>query len=297
LEKRDQRVIDRLRKLVQEPLVHFIVLALLIFVVYRLLNPVGEARPDKIEISQARIEQLAGLFAKTWQRSPTPEELKGLIDDFVKEEISYREAVALGLDKDDTVIRRRMRQKLEFLTSSEADPPPSEGELTAFLNQHPDKYATETLVKFSQVYFDPARRGSSLDANVAAALELLRSDSTTDATTMGDATMLPHAVDLSRTSVIARDFGSDFAAAISKIDIGHWTGPIRSSFGTHIVLVSERKVGGPVTLEAARMAVTRDLLEERRISREAARYAELLKKYTVVIEAPARGTQDQSKGR
>jgi hypothetical protein len=206
--------------------------------------------------------------------------------------------VALGLDKDDTVIRRRMRQKLEFLTTTETDPPPSEGELTAVLNQNPDKYATETLVKFSQVYFDPARRGSSLDANVAAALELLRSDAAADATTMGDATMLPHAVDLSRTSVIARDFGSDFAAAISKTDIGHWTGPVRSSFGTHIVLVSERKPGGPASLEAARTAVTRDLMEERRKTREAARYSELLRKYTVVIEAPALGVvQDQSNQR
>ena len=101
--------------------------------------------PGRIVITQAKIEQIAGLFARTWQRPPTPAELKGLIDDYVKDEVYYREALKLGLEADDTVIRRRLRQKMEFLSDAASETlRASEAELAEYLNAHADKFAVES---------------------------------------------------------------------------------------------------------------------------------------------------------
>ena len=110
-----------LKRLLKEPLFHFFLLALLIFAAYGVVGPTGAGKPDSIVVTAPKIEQMAVIFAKTWQRPPTAQELKGLIDDYVKDEIYTREALALGLDKDDTVIRRRLRQKMEFMNDTNVD--------------------------------------------------------------------------------------------------------------------------------------------------------------------------------
>ena len=110
-----------LKRILREPLVHFLALALLIFAAHGLLRTGADA-PEKIVVSASKIEQMAKVFTKTWQRSPTADELKGMIDDYVKEEVLVRQALELGLDRDDTVVRRRLRQKIEFLNAADAAP-------------------------------------------------------------------------------------------------------------------------------------------------------------------------------
>ncbi|MEQ1715287.1 MAG: peptidylprolyl isomerase [Hyphomicrobium sp.] len=271
----------------REPMVHFFAFALLIFMAFRVFNPDVQDQTDRIVVSEEKIEQLAGLFTKTWKRPPTAPELKGLIDDFVKEEISYREALALGLDKDDTVIRRRMRQKLEFFVGADADPVPADAELLTYLEAHAKRYAAEPLVAFSQVYFDPQKRPSTIDADIDAALARLRAGTSLSTPELGDVTMLPQAVPLSTASTIAREFGADFADAVVKADTGKWLSPIKSSFGLHLVLVNERREGQRATLDQVKAAVVRDLSEDKRKEREARRFAELLRKYDVIIANPA----------
>ena len=123
-----------LRRLLKEPLVRFLALALVVFAVYGVINTSEVEKPDRIVITGPKIEQIAGLFAKAWQRPPTVAELKDLIDDYVKEEILVREALALGLDKDDTVIRRRLRLKMEFLSDAESEAlSPTDAELEVYL--------------------------------------------------------------------------------------------------------------------------------------------------------------------
>ena len=149
-----------MKKVLREPLVHFLALALAIFIVYGALNRSDRVTPDRIVVTQARIEQIATLFARTWQRPPSPSELKGLIDDYVKDEVYYREALKLGLEADDTVIRRRLRQKMEFLSDAASETlNPTEAELAEYLNAHADKFAVEHAVAFRQIYFNPERRG------------------------------------------------------------------------------------------------------------------------------------------
>jgi hypothetical protein len=265
-----------LRALLKEPLVHFLVLGLIIFVVYHALNRSNEQEPDKIVVTQARMEQLAGLFAKTWQRPPTATELKGLIDDYVKEEILYREALALGLDNDDTVIRRRLRQTDE--------------ELETYLESNMSKFELDSQIAFEQVFLNPERRGDQIEEDAASILEALNSNASADAANLGDATLLPLELDLTSATRIGQTFGPQFAKAVDQLTPGAWGGPIKSTFGTHLVRVNKREPGRVPALNEVRAAVKREWATEQRKKLEDKRFAELLKRYDVSIERQLNST-------
>ena len=144
---------------------HFLALGALLFALFYWRGSGGPGS-DRIVITPGQIDAMVASFARTWQRPPTEQELKGLVDDYVREEMATREAVAIGLDRDDTIIRRRLRQKLEFLAADSVDSvPPTDAELQAWLTEHPDAFRTEGEVAFRQVYLNPERRGASLDAD------------------------------------------------------------------------------------------------------------------------------------
>jgi hypothetical protein len=228
------------------------------------------------------------LFAKTWQRPPTPAELKGLIDDFVKEEMYVREALALGLDQDDTVIRRRLRLKMEFMTDAEAGAtPPTDAELQAWLDAHPDDFRKPPEVAFEQVFLNPQTRGAAAAADAGALLAALRGPAGLDAAKAGDPTLLPFALPLSPSAQVAGTFGADFARAIETLPDGEWSGPVASGYGLHLVRITQRKAGTMPTLAEARAAVEREWMNARRQDVERRRLEDLLKKYEVVIEPPA----------
>lgn len=275
-------------RLLKEPLVHFLVLALGIFALYGALNRNDEPQAAEIVVTGAKIEQLAGLFAKTWQRPPTASEIKGLIDDHVKEEILYREALALGLDKDDTVIRRRLSLKMEFLSQEQAETAtPSEAELEAFLQANPRRFQIEPTLAFRQVFLSPERRGETIEQDVASVLEVLRAKPETDPTTLGDPTILPPELPPTRKASIARIFGTAFAEALAQAPPAAWAGPVKSSFGHHVVHVGESRPGRPATLDEARDSVVREWANERRRQAEEAQLTERLKRYRVRIETQA----------
>lgn len=276
-----------LKRLFQEPLTHFLALALAIFVLFGALNRSEEPAPDLIVVTGAKIEQLTGLFAKARQRTPTAAEIKGLIDDHIREEILYREALTLGLDKDDTVIRRRLRLKMEFLNQAEADgASPTEAELETYLKANPARFEIDPQLAFRQVFLSPERRGDMIDRDAAAMLEALRSNTAADPVALGDATMLPFELPLTSKLSIAQIFGTGFAEALAKAEPGAWTGPIRSSFGAHLVNVGEHRPGRAATLAEARDAVLREWTNERRQRMEDQRLAARLQRYKVRIEMP-----------
>jgi hypothetical protein len=275
-------------RLLKEPLAHFLVLALAIFALYGALKRNNEPRADEIVVTGAKIEQLSGLFAKTWQRLPSASEIKGLIDDHVKEEILYREALALGLDKDDTVIRRRLRLKMEFLSQAQAEAAtPSEAELEAFLKANPDRFRIDPTLAFRQVFLSPERRGEMIEQDVASVLEVLRAKPGTDPWTLGDPTILPTELPLTRKASIGQIFGGAFAEAVATTPSGTWVGPLKSSFGLHVVHVDESKPGRPATLAEVRDNVAQEWANERRRQAEEAQLAERLKRYRVRIEMQA----------
>ena len=283
------------RKVLREPLVHFLVLALLIFVAYGVLNRSDTLAPERIVITQAKIEQIAGLFARTWQRPPTSVELKGLIDDYVREEIYYREALKLGLETDDTVIRRRLRQKMEFLSDAANETPkPTEAELAEYLNAHAAKFAVEPAVAFRQIYFNPERRGDKTRDDAATALETLRSDASLEPASVGDATLLPSELPLTSKASVSQTFGAQFAEEVAKAPPDNWIGPIKSTFGLHLVRVQKARPGRMPALAKVRGAVERDWSSEKRQALADRRFNELLKQYDIAVEpepkAPAQAS-------
>ena len=164
-----------MKKLIREPFLHFLLLGAAIFLAYHFLSARADNQPGKIVITQGDITSIMVGFSRTWQRPPTREELAGLIRDRVREEVYYREAMAMGLDQNDPVIRRRLQQKLQFVTEDvAAAPEPSDAELVEYLKAHAKSFSTDRKFTFSQVYFDPSKHGEKLAQNANELLTQLR---------------------------------------------------------------------------------------------------------------------------
>ena len=280
-----------LNRAVREPLVHFVVIGAMLFAIYAWVSEGRNGSSDQIVVSRGQIEQLVVGFTRSWRRPPTQEELRGLVDDHIREEILYREAVAMELDRDDIIVRRRMRQKLEFLTEDLALQTglPSEDELQAYFDQHADAYREEPRFSFEHIYFSGDRRGESARADATAAVAQLNGkiSAAPDIDSLGDATLLPTEFYLTTKGEIARMFGEAFAKQLPEIKMERWSGPIESSYGIHLVRVVEQTSGGVPELAKVRNAVLRDLLVARRSQALEAAYARLRRRYTVTIEPPS----------
>jgi hypothetical protein len=276
----------RLKSILREPLLHFLAIGAALFLWFHWSGGGAGAGTTRIVITAGQIEHLAAGYTKAWQRAPTDVELKGLIDDWLREEIAVREAMAAGLDRDDTVIRRRLRQKLEFLVEDAAEAaPPTDAALQAWLAAHPDAFRSEPQLAFRQVYLNRDRRGAAAEADARAILARLAAagpDARVDE--FGDPTQLPQDVALAPQRDIDRVFGDGFAARLATLPPGTWAGPVRSGYGLHLVLVRERADASLPDLAAVRPAVERDFLADRRRRQLAAMYERLLAKYSVVVE-------------
>jgi len=275
------------RSLLREPLVHFLVLGGLLFALVRWRGGPAGVGSDRITVGRGQIEALAAGFTRTWQRPPTERELKGLIDEHVREELAYREAVAIGLDRDDQIIRRRLRQKLEFLIEDVVDAvPPTDSALQAWRDAHPDAYRTDPQVAFRQVYFRLEGRGAAVLADAEAVrARLERSGPNASIDQLGDgALLLPQELPLAPRTEVARLFGDAFADSILGVEPGHWAGPVKSGYGLHLVLVRERREGRLPPLEEIRPVVERDLMAAQRAARIEQMYERLLSRYRVEIQ-------------
>lgn len=282
-----------MRALLREPLLHFVLLGVALFVAYTLRGDEADARePGDIVVTQGQIEHLATGFTKTWQRPPTSEELASLVRDRVREEVYFREALALGLDREDTIIRRRLRQKLEFVSDDiAAIAEPTDAELEEFLRAHPDSFRVDSRFTFQQVCLDPQKHGDALATDAAQLLaQLERAGSDVDLSALGDSRMLePHYERLTATEV-ARHFGEPFALALARVRPGSWQGPFESGYGVHLVHVSERVDGRVPALAEARDVVRREWADARRVAANEAFYQELLARYRVTIESAETAT-------
>lgn len=280
-------LMDMIKRMLKEPLLHFLLLGAGLFVVYSLMQkPDGGGEPGEIVVTQGQIEHLASGFAKTWQRPPTPAEMTGLVRDRIREEVYYREAMAMGLDKDDTIIRRRLRQKMEFISEDiAAQAEPTRVELNAYLQAHPEKFLTEPRFSFSQVYLNPEKHGDNLASDAAQILvQLNQAESKADPATLSDAFMLGQQFTTVRSSEVANLFGKSFAAKLDELISGQWQGPVESGYGMHLVRISERTEGRLPSLEEVRDLVQQEWAHSRRLEANEQFYQDLLKRYTVTIE-------------
>lgn len=276
-----------MRRLLSEPLFHFLVLGAALFALHAWARPARASDAETIAVTTGDVENLALTFARTWQRPPTAEELKGLVDDLVREEILSREAVRLGLDRDDTVIRRRLSQKMEFVAEDlAATVEPTDDELAAWVAAHPDDYREEPRTSFRHVFLGEAR-GESLEADARELLARLRAAGPdVDISTLGDRLLLPGEFGLERRTRVAAQLGDEFATALDAVPVGAWAGPLRSAYGLHLVLVTARIDGELPPLSEIRGTVRRDLLAERRARMQREFLEALLARYRVSVEWP-----------
>jgi hypothetical protein len=278
----------RISSLLKEPLLHFLLIGMVLFLLYGSVAPTS-GDGNRITVSRTAIAALASQFQATWSRPPTAEELNGLVDNYVRDEILFREGVALGLIKDDPVIKRRVRQKLEVLIEEEGKSGgASDAELDAYLARNAAKFRMPPVLSFEQVFFDPASYGDQLDSAVTASMAALNKGATPES--QGKGSMLPTRVDQLPLDLVVRDFGDEFGQALESAPVGQWIGPVGSGFGVHLVRISERKPGYVPSLEEARKAVTGEWENDQRVAALASNYARLRKDYDVVIEGERTGT-------
>jgi hypothetical protein len=275
-------------KILREPLLHFLLLGAVIFTVYGWVSNPSRDKPAEIVITQGQVASMVDGFTRTWQRPPTRDELQGLVRDRVREEVYYREAIALGLDKDDIIVRRRLRQKMEFVTDDVvAEAEPTEEELGSYLKMHPDSFRLSQLFTFSQVFLNPQLHGEHLAHDTSQLLaQLNKAGSAADVSVLGDSFLLDHTFDALPAGEVTKLFGENFATKLGGISPGQWQGPIESGYGLHLVFVSARTEGRLPALNDIRDAVQREWANTRRLEANEQFYRELLKRYTVTVERP-----------
>jgi len=275
---------------VREPLVHFLLIGAGLFLLFGLRSgPVslsaGQSgwQSAKIVVAQGDIDQMVETFTRTWQRPPTEEEVKGLVEDFVRNEIYYREALAIGLDRDDPALRRRMRQKMEVIFEDITDlAEPTDDDLRTFMKKNPQKYLVDPQVSFRHIYVNADKRGKNAGADARQILAQLNEG--IDPDTVGDPFLLGSEVRLSPLWDISKQFGEPFSRKLLELKPGSWVGPVQSGFGLHLVFVRKRIGGRQPDLKEVREMVRRDWTFERQRELKEAAYTKLRERYIVVVE-------------
>lgn len=274
--KTRQRKLSRYRFL-NSPLIHFFAMGGLVFASFAVLDDRPKVETDTIDLSTTDARQLADQFESSWNRPPTPDEMTQLMQAWVLEEAVVREALALGLDRGDAVIRQRLNVKMRFLAESRAAAlEPDDATLQTYLVQNPDRFEMPPRIAFRQLFAEkaPADRITKIRASL---------DAGGDPSDLGEASLLPQDVSLVGTPTIDRIFGSGFAEALQALPDGEWAGPVTSSYGQHLVLITDRRAGGLPPLDQIR-----DRVESEWRASEADKMREsfgqdLLSRYQVVL--------------
>ena len=275
---------DRFRAALREPLVQFLVGGFVVFLFFMVRGNDVDPASRMISIDALQVERLTAGWTQTWRRPPSQVEIDGLIRDYIKEEIYYREAKRLGLDDDDAVIRRRLRSKMEFLASAEAENSTSDdATLQAWLDRYPAKYVADVRLSFDQIYLIAKDENAAL---VRAQKLLVVLNNGADKETLGDDISLPRSLEKADMSSVKREFGDEFAASLAGIKPGPWAGPIASGFGLHLIRVRAVEAPAKPQLGQVRQAVENDWRAATLKDREAKAYQALLDGYTITIAKP-----------
>jgi hypothetical protein len=270
---------DSIRILVREPLLHFFVVAGGLFLLFNYVSGSNTVDDDQIVVSTGQIEHFVSLFLKTRQRLPNDEELRGLIDNFVVEEMLYREAIAIGFDRDDTIIRRRLKQKMEFLLDDFATVVPTEADLQQFLQSNPERFRLDARISFEQVFLQTSSRDKA-----ETVLSELRANKIANPDSISESHLIPGRFDDVRQAEVTSRLGNDFVTALFALDVGQWTGPIESPYGIHLLRIKEKTEGLVPPLAEIRNEVEREWLFDFRTAAKQQLLDEMKAKYTITIE-------------
>ena len=272
----DRLVTERHRTWWREPLLHFVVLGGFVFFAHRVLF--GAQTSEYVVAEDAPAEQIRQDWFAAKGALPNAEEEAALLEEWVEDEILYRRAIELGLDQNDTIVRRRLAQRMRFLLEDTVRiDPPSDAQLQNWLERHPDKFAIPVKVSFTHRFFSRGKRGAELAADAGSALETLQDDS--KAAVEGDPFFRGGTFEDITPAEITRAFGTDFGERIDHLPVGQWMGPVKSSYGLHLVYVRNRTSAEAPKLETVRVKVEQDWLQSERARHNEDALAKLRARY------------------
>ncbi len=282
-------------KLLREPLFHFLLIGAALFAAAGLRRgaaPIqlgsSQSQTQKIMINPGDVESLIAGFENLWHRSPTAPELDALIQGRIREEVYYREALKMGLDRDDAIVRSRLQEKLEFLSQDVKPPaPPSEQELKSFYAAHAEKFRAETEYSFRLIFLDAGRHGADTVKDSESILARLTKNPTLDAAPLGDRLPSGRVFLHVKESGVSKALGTEFAAALPALQPGKWSGPVRTEDGVYLVYLEMRSDGQLPAFDQIRAAVLQEWQAVQRRQANDAFYRNLLRSYSVTINPPA----------
>jgi hypothetical protein len=281
----------RLGRWLREPLLHFLLAGLALFVVYRALNPASAEREasTQIRLTDDDLRQIAVAWVAQGRPPPTPEQMKNLVETRVREEILFREALALGLDKNDTIVKRRLAQKMEFLAedlSGIGDP--ARDELKAWFDASAERFASAPRASFRHLYFSPDRRGARARDDAARSLAKLAGQpaGSPAAAGLADPFMFQDSYGDRPFDQLASVFGPTFAQSLFGLRPGAWQGPIESGYGWHLVWIDAMELKRLPAFEEVEPQARREWIAERRAERKREAYEAMRARYEVVLPEP-----------
>ena len=284
-------------RILREPLLHFLVLGALLFGLYFWVgSPMISTSAQHIEVSAPVINSLQATWQSQWGRKPTEQQLEKLVDKYIHDEVLYQEALALGLDDKDIIVRRRLIQKMQFLVENVAGMrEPSDEELQSYLDQNADHYTIPGRFSFQQVYFSQELHGDKpvghsrrhrTDADAENLLTQLQTDPNS-VQPKGDRSMLPKTYTLVSARTLNNTFGGTLAQEIAGVTEKGWQGPFHSAYGSHLLNVTEIEPGHPATLAEVRKKARLDYLRQQKQKLDEQFYEKLRDRYTVSIDPEA----------
>jgi peptidyl-prolyl cis-trans isomerase C len=285
-----QRFSPAIKRWLREPLLHFLLIGIAVFAVYAYTHRGrgGVESSLQITLSLDELRQMDMYFESQWHRQPTPAEFQAMVEDKVREEVLYREALAMGLDKDDSIVKRRMAQKMQFLAEDVAAAhEPSTAELKAWFEKNSNKFALPSRYSFRHLYFSPDKRGKNAQEDAAKTLAKIagQPEDSKLAVSLADPFMFQDYYGDRAPEALAKEFGPQFAVALEKVKPGSWQGPIESGFGWHLVFVDTVIPGRIPALEEIEPDVKTAWLGEQKATAWQKAYAEMRAKYTVLLPA------------
>lgn len=270
----------------REPLLHFLLIGGALFTAYAMFHrtPTPSLPATRIEITKGDADQLRQAWQVQWKRLPTKDELDGLIAGEIRERVLSQEAMKLGLDQNDVIVRRRLAQKLEFLLQDVvALQEPTEDELVAYFTKNRGSYTIPARLTFSQIYFS-ATKGADAERDARNALHRLRAgDTEAAAAALGDPFLLDTEFQDKPLPEVERTFGREFSRAVATLAAGDWQGPVRSTYGWHLVKVTARKEAHVPMLAEVREKVQKDFAEEQRRKSNDEVFERLKSRYVIVV--------------
>ena len=270
---------NRLVKIIKEPILLFLLLGLVMYWVYTFSVGFIDSSERQILVTETQVKMLNETFQKTWNRLPTESEIQAQIENLIKDEVFFREAVAMGLDKSDPAVKRRLRQIIELMMDDLAVVYPSEDQLTRYLLEHADKFQEDATISFQQVYF-PIDRKQDAENH----LDKLKNNLPLDETSISSLSLIPGVFRDEPQFSIQRQFGENFAQEVFELETGSWQGPVESAYGWHLVFISEIIPGYIPDLEDIWDEVEREWSLELRNEKKEQQYQKMKSQYEVKFE-------------